>query len=255
MGPDVTATEQLAQVTGLLNRVLGDNLLGACLHGSAVLGDLHPASDLDVLALVRRTLVPDQRSRLVTGLREVSATVDWPRPVELTVVVQSDVVPWRPPARVDFLYGEWLRDELERLGPPQPRPLPDLALTLHVARRAGRTLTGAPPSQLLDPVPAADVVAAAIDGVPALLADLADDTRNVVLTLARIWLTSETAEVGTKEDAAAWALPRLPAEHRPVLEHARALYLQARYDEESWPDGLREQAGRYAEHLVSRLRT
>jgi len=31
--------------------------------------------------------------------------------------------------------------------------------------------------------------------------------------------------IRSKDAAADWALPRLPLEHRPVLEHARAIYL------------------------------
>jgi len=59
------------------------------------------------------------------------------------------------------------------------------------------------------------------------------DTRNVVLTLARIWSAIATNEVYAKDEAAAWALPRLPEEHRPVLERARAVY-RGEADEPAW---------------------
>ena len=40
-----------------------------------------------------------------------------PQPVEqnpqVTVVVRSEVRPWRYPPRMDFQYGEWLRSDLE----------------------------------------------------------------------------------------------------------------------------------------------
>jgi hypothetical protein len=49
------------------------------------------------------------------------------------------------------------------------------------------------------------------------------NTRNVVLTLPRIWSAVATDNVLSKDSAAAWALPRLPEEHRPVLERARAI--------------------------------
>jgi streptomycin 3"-adenylyltransferase len=63
-----------------------------------------------------------------------------------------------------------------------------------------------------------------VAGVPSLLGDLESDTANVVLTLARIWLTLETGSIGAKDAAADWVLPRLPGEHRPVLSRARAVY-------------------------------
>jgi hypothetical protein len=60
------------------------------------------------------------------------------------------------------------------------------------------------------------------DGAPALLGDLDTDTRNVLLTLARMWMTATTGEMRTKDAAANWALDRLPKEYRRPLARARA---------------------------------
>ena len=59
-----------------------------------------------------------------------------------------------------------------------------------------------------------------------------------MLTLARIWTTVATGEIKSKDAAADWALAHLPPEHRPVLEHARDLYLTRSYAEETWTDEL-----------------
>lgn len=94
----------------------GDDPLGAYLHGSAVLGDLRPHSDLDVLPVSARRTTPEEKRRLVHRLRAISgrrAPVP-ARPVELTLVVASEVEPWRMPTRLDFQCGEWLRDDFER---------------------------------------------------------------------------------------------------------------------------------------------
>ena len=73
-----------------------------------------------------------------------------------------------------------------------------------------------------------------LEGIGPLLADLDDDTRNVVLTLARIWTTLGTGEFRSKHAAADWALERLPEEHRAVLARARAIYLDD--EPERWDD-------------------
>ena len=77
----------------------------------------------------RRTTDAERRA-LVDGLLRISGR--WPpidrRPVELTVVVQADVRPWRYPPVMDLQFGEWLRADLERgLPPDPPSPTPDLA--------------------------------------------------------------------------------------------------------------------------------
>ncbi|MFE7271312.1 aminoglycoside adenylyltransferase family protein [Streptomyces sp. NPDC057623] len=218
----------------LLHRTLPDTVLGIYLHGSATLGGLRPHSDIDVLAVVREPATHAQRRFLVQELLKVSGGAA--RPVELIVVVQDEVRPWRFPPTRDFLYGEWLRDEYERGVVPGPEPSPDLAPLLTMVLLADAPLYGPPPADVLDPVPHEDLRRAIVAGVPELVAELDTDTRNVLLTLARIWTTLATGAVRAKDAAADWVLPRLPAEHRPVLAHARAVY---RGDEaERWDDTL-----------------
>jgi streptomycin 3"-adenylyltransferase len=53
---------QLEAIVGILELVLGPDLVGTWLHGSAVLGGLRPRSDIDVLAISRRPTVPRERS-------------------------------------------------------------------------------------------------------------------------------------------------------------------------------------------------
>lgn len=248
--------EQLDRVAALVSDVLDANVLGAYLFGSAVLGGLGPESDLDVLAVLARPTTRPEKAALAERLLAISGrrTEDgrWRR-VELTLVVQAEVRPWRFPPRMDFQYGDWLRGEFES-GDVEPWPSlvnPDLATLLAMVLLADAPLLGPPPAELLDPVPASDLARAAGDAVEPLLADLEDDTRNVLLTLARIWTTAETGAVRSKADAADWALARLPAQLRAPLERARAIYVGA--EPERWDD-LRQPARALADHLVAEIR-
>lgn len=232
-------TQQTRDVVSLVRAVLGEDLIGAYLHGSAVLGGLRPRSDVDVLAVARRSATPEQRHRIVDGLLDISgrrARRGPARPVELIIVVQDDVRPWRYPPTCDFLYGEWLRDQYERGELPQPEPCPDLAPLLTMALAGDTPLYGPSPADLLDPVPTADLQSAIVAGIPGLVADLDDDTRNVILTFARIWVTLTTGEIRSKDAAADWAIAHLPVEHQPVMAHAKAIYLG--HAEESWEGDL-----------------
>ena len=144
--------------------------------------------------------------------------------MELTVVVRDDVRPWRVPPVEDFLYGEWERTAYEAGELPVRRPNPDLAPLLTMVLDARRPVFGPPPAELLDPVPPADLARSVLAGIPGLLADLDDDTRNVLLTLARIQVTVETGEIVAKDEAAERVLPRLALRERVVLERARDAY-------------------------------
>jgi streptomycin 3"-adenylyltransferase len=237
--------DQIHQIVRLIDDVLGAETIGAYLHGSSVLGGLRPASDLDVLVVTRRPMAGPQRRALIEELLKISGTAAGGRSIELTVVVQSEVRPWRFPPTRDFLYGDWLRDELASGGGPGPQPTPDLALLISMVLAGDRPLLG--------PVPPADLVRGSVAGIPDLLSDLAEDTRNVVLTFARIWTTVATGEIRSKDAAADWALTHLPPEHRPALQHAKELYLSSSYAHETWTPELRAAARPCVDEMLARI--
>jgi predicted nucleotidyltransferase len=252
-GPDDPA-EQIDSVVEIVRDVLGGAVIGIYLHGSAVRGGLRPGSDIDLLAVIGRPTSPGERRALVDRLLPISGRGDptgGSRSVELTVVVQGDVRPWRYPPRLEFQYGDWWRAELERGGPdPWESPNPDLALQLEMVLAAAHPLLGPPPSEVLDPVPAADLRRAMLDSVPALLSYLDGDEANVVLTFARIWTTLVTGEIRSKDAAADWVVERLPTEDRAVLRHARAIYLGEVADD--W-DELLALVRPCVDHLVAQI--
>ena len=236
---DAGTQAQLDHVVRLVRGVLGDDVIGLWLYGSAVLGGLRPESDLDVFVVTRMPTRPRERRALIDGLLPISgsrAIAGPARSIELTIVAQGNVRPWRYPPTLDFLYGDWLRAEFERGVVPAPRPNPDLAMLFSMVVHSGRPLLGPPPADIFDPVPRADLERASLDVIPGLLADLDSDTGNVLLTLARIWVTVATGEIGSKDGAADWVLKRLPEEHRAVLARARAIYLGD--EPERWDDVL-----------------
>ena len=100
-------------------------------------------------------------------------------------------------------------------------------------------------------MPHDDLIRGSIAGIPHLLGDLESDTRNVLLTLARIWTTLQTGQIRSKDAAAALVLEQLPPAHQPVLARARDMYLQGE-DEEHWDDLPAVRA--HAEYVVDAIR-
>lgn len=222
--------DQADAVLAVLAKTLGSGVTrGVYLYGSAVVGGLRPDSDLDLFGVIGRRLIAAEKRALVEGLTPISGCAtrlpSW-RPIELTLAVQDELRPWRYPPRFDFQYGEWLREEFQRGDfEPWPDANPDVAVLVTMVLGSAVPLIGPPARELLDPVPREDIVRAMVDEIPQLLDDLESDTRNVLLTLARIWTTTATGDVVSKDAAAAWVVARLPGEHRPVLELASAAYI------------------------------
>jgi streptomycin 3"-adenylyltransferase len=221
---------QLSQAQAVLERHLAGNLQAIHLFGSAVDGGLKPHSDIDLMVTVSNALTDPVRRSLMMDLLSVSAAVgaDGPwRPLEVTLVVRSEVVPWRYPPLRELQFGEWLRAELQAGIIPPAVPDHDLAILLTKVRQHSVCVAGPPAAELFNPVPEADFSQALLDTVAQWNdePDWQGDERNVVLALARIWFSAVTGEIAPKDVAAAWALERLPDEYRPVLAMARAAYL------------------------------
>ena len=108
---------------------------------------------------------------------------------------------------------------------PEPGPNPDLAPLLAVVLIGDHPLLGPPPADMFDPVPAADLRPR--DRRRRSVADgrVEPDTRNVLLTLARIWHTTVTGEITSKDAAAEWAAERLKEPERHVVLTARDQYI------------------------------
>lgn len=233
--PEITNEAIQAQL--VVEDVLGDSIIGIYLFGSAVVGGLKHESDVDILVAVSRPPGLLQRKALVARLMDVSGAIGSSqaiRPLELTVVSVSDVVPWQFPPRAEFVYGEWLREQFEAGSIPEPACDPDLAIVLKKVRGNSLSLYGRGAAEVFEPVPIADIRRAIRHSLPTLLADAAGDERNVVLTLARMLLTAATGDIVPKDTAAEWAEGQAPPDHAVLLKYAREGYLGI--IEDQWQD-------------------
>jgi predicted nucleotidyltransferase len=247
--PDLDADDrgQLDGVVELIRTAFGDAALAVYLYGSAVDRGLRADSDLDIFVVTARPTTPAERQALIEGLMDRSRSSEYPdrRHLEVTVVVLGEVRPWRYPPALEMQYGDWWRPEFAAGDwSPWTSPSADLAVLLTSVRARGVPLFGPAPVELLDPVPQEDLDRAVRDVIPELLPGLEtqDDTRNSLLTLARIWFTLETGGIESKDTAATWALERMPAGVGAGLRMARAGYLGEAPD--TWDEPARAAAHR-----------
>ncbi len=96
------------------------------------------------------------------------------------------------------------------------------------------TLWGLKPELLLVEVPYPDFMKAMLHDVNRLVVDLEHDTRNVLLTFARIWSTMETDIIRSKPAAADWVINHLPERHQTVMKRAKSICIGA--ENEYWDD-------------------
>lgn len=229
--------QQISECLDLVTKILSDNLLGVYLYGSALVGGLQKYSDIDLFVVTNHATTLSEKNELTKHLLHISGLYmkSAKRPIEMTVVEKGAVNPWHYPPRFDFQYGEWLRASFE-IGDieSQDHEMPDLALIITQVLLKSQTLFGEPPQKVLAPVPYSDFIKAMLQDVDRLIADIKDDTRNVLLTLARIWSTLDTNTIRSKPDAADWAIERLPEIHQVVMKRAKSICIGD--ENECWED-------------------
>jgi aminoglycoside 9-adenylyltransferase len=138
------------------------------------------------------------------------------------------------PPRAEFVYGEWLREEFESGAVPEPTRDPDLAIVLKKVIDNSLPLFGDDAVNLFNPVPMKDILRGIRESLPNLLDGVEGDERNVILTLARMWLTAATGDIAPKDISAQWAALQLPEDQASILNEARLGYLGKLDD--SWHD-------------------
>ncbi len=230
--------QQLTDSLELLQATLGSDLIGVYLYGSALVGGLQKYSDIDLFVVSSRVTTGQEKTKLIASLMQISGLYmqGSKLPIEMTIVEKAAINPWQYPPQFDFQYGEWLRGSFEK-GLIEPWPnheMPDLALIITQVLLKSQTLFGAEAKQVLPHIPYRDFMQAMLHDLPRLAMDLETDTRNILLTYARIWSTLETNSIRSKPAAADWVMHRLPKEYQPVMMRAKAICIGEEH--EHWDD-------------------
>jgi len=220
--------DEAFQVLEVIEELFENQLIGIYLYGSAILGGLHINSDVDILVISNQDLSEATRSELTKQLMLISGRIgckNLKRPLEVTIINQNDIVPWQFPPKCEYMYGEWLREQMEAGDIPQASYDPDVAILLWQARSYSLSLKGPEAIKVIEPIPMIDIQKAIRCSLPGLIASVKGDERNVLLTLARMWFTMSTGEICSKDIAAEWATPKLPQNLAALLEIAGKAYL------------------------------
>lgn len=230
--------QQLKDCLELLKMIFGPDLLGVYLYGSSLVGGLQKYSDIDLFVVTNRATTSEEKTKLIEKLLQISGIYmkSSKLPIEMTIVEKAMINPWKYPPNFDFQYGDWLRESFEKsiIEPWLTNEMPDLALIVTQVLLRSQTLCGLEPEQLLAHVPYHDFMKAMLHDLNRLATDLEHDTRNVLLTYARIWSTLETNAVRSKPAAADWVMNQLPKVYQPVMRRAKSICIGV--ENEYWND-------------------
>lgn len=225
--------KQVDETILLLKNLFSDEILGIYLYGSATLGILQPNSDLDILVIMKREVSMVERRILTDSLSIISGKVGCieKRPLEITIINYRDISPLKFPPKCEYMYGEWLREDIDAGKIIQASYEPDIILLLWQVYNSSITLNGKEPSRLIPVISITEVKKAMKYSLSSLIKNFENDERNVLLTLARMWYTLETEKLTTKDIAAEWVLKKIPLKFRKIIENLKNEYLGKKYND------------------------
>lgn len=227
--PPATKT-QVQLFTHTVAQLLADSIVGIYLHGSLAMGCFNPEhSDLDLLVITRQPMQVHTKRQLAEFLLTTSRA---PHPIEISVVVQTDLVPWQYPTPFDFHYSEtWreriahdLRDGRWQHWNAQRQHDPDLAAHVMLTNNRGLCLHGAPIAQVFPNVPKADYLASILGDVNDAIAAILDAPVYAILNTCRVYAFVRAGLICSKQEGGDWALNSVPEDVRPAIALALETY-------------------------------
>ena len=222
--------------------ILGKNLVGIYLHGSAAMGCWNPAkSDLDLIIVVQDS--PDDACKraymeMTVELHRMAAEGNsWHAGIEMSIVRRGvcDPFVYPTPFELHFSGGhlERYREDPERYIREMKGTDPDLAAHFTVIRARGICLYGLPVREVFGEVPAADYLDSIRLDIAGAAEEITGDTVYFTLNLARVLAFLEEGSVLSKKEGGEWGLRNLPEAFHPLIRTALEDYTgdtEVRYD-------------------------
>lgn len=233
--------------------ILGENLAGVYLHGSAAMGCFNEKkSDIDLLVVAEKELSDDVKLRymdMVVGLNDEAP----PKGIEMSVVRRAVCRPFVYPTPFELHFStahlDWYKanpkDYIEKMKGVDK----DLAAHFTITLRRGKCLYGKESPEIFEPVKREFYFDSILNDV----ADAEDAVKTnpvyVILNLCRVLAYGKEDLILSKREGGEWGLANLPAEYHGLIESALEAYSS---DASLVPDdGL---AVRFAAYMLERIR-
>ena len=212
-------------------QILGENLVGVYLHGSAVMGCFNPAkSDLDFIVVIDKPM--NDETKLAYMDMVVALNADAPaKGIEMSIVLRDVCKPFVYPTPFELHFSErhikWYSENPTDYVQKMNGTDKDLAAHFTVIRERGKCLWGVPVSDVFAEVPATDYMDSLWEDICDAPDEIENNTMYFVLNLARVMAYKKDGSVLSKKEGGEWALKNLPGEFAPMVRAALEEYAGA----------------------------
>ena len=227
-------------------RIIGDNLVGIYLHGSAVMGCYNPdKSDLDFLVVVKENVKDETKKAFMDMVIALNAQTPG-KGIEMSIVKREVCDPFIYPTRFELHFSQmhikWYNDNPDDYIRKMNGTDKDLAAHFIVIKARGKCLCGLPVNEVFGEVPEQNYMDSLWNDIEEAAEEITDNTMYLTLNLARVLAWIKEKKVLSKKEGGEWGLKNLPDKYHSLLQEALKEYkgMEPEYDTELAIDYAKE---------------
>lgn len=220
--------EILNQISCAYQKILGPNLAGIYVHGSAAFGCFNwDKSDIDFIVVTKTAPAPEQKCELIQVLLDLEKDCP-PKGLEMSLVLEEHCSHFSYPARFELHFSNFHMDrckkDLKDYCTSMNGTDKDLAAHFTVIREAGIVLCGKDIPSVFGPVPRNDYLDSIKCDIENAREDIAKEPVYIILNLCRVLAFLQEGSVLSKVQGGLWAKDSLPCVYTPLIEEALDSY-------------------------------
>lgn len=233
--------------------ILGDNLTGVYLHGSAAMGCFHALkSDIDLLVVVKEDIPDGIKRRYMDMVVELN-TYAPEKGLELSIVRRDVCRPFLYPTPFGLHFSNahlrWYQENPAEYIEKMKGTDKDLAAHFTIVYHRGKCLWGEEIQEVFEEVPGEFYFDSIWCDIQDAETEIMENPAYIILNLCRVLAYREEGLILSKAEGGSWGLEHVPEVYRPLISQALNEYLHSRpfIPEEGC-------ARRYAAYMTGRIR-
>lgn len=234
-------------------KILGDNLIGIYLHGSAVMGCYNEKkSDIDLLVVVKEAIPDNIKHRFMDMVAELN-TYAPPKGIELSIVKREVCNPFVYPTPFELHFSithlEWYKtnplDYIDKMKGTDK----DLAAHFTIIYHRGKCLYGNDIKDVFGAVSKEDYFDSIWNDIEEAETEIMDNPTYIILNLCRVLAYKEEELILSKEEGGKWGMRNVPEKYQTLIVQALDEYLSDKSTE--WDA---DTAHEYAAYMITQIK-
>lgn len=238
--------------------LLGDNLVGVYLHGSAVMGCFNSQkSDLDFIIVVRKA-VPDTIKRAYMDMVAALNSQAPAKGIELSIVRETVCRPFTYPTPFELHFSiahlAWYQSDPDNYIEQMHGTDKDLAAHFTILYHRGRTLYGKEIREVFSKVSRTDYFDSIWSDIENAKEEITENPAYIILNLCRVLAYAKENLILSKSEGGKWGLSNLPKKYAGLIVGALTAYEAHNSNQE--PSGALDEthAKEYAGYMLRKIK-